>query len=135
MTPEAALFCLVLAGLSVIALVAPFLRPNVHSTAQLHYQRQRDALLVYYQQVTSNLRDLRDDLEAGKLLTEAYETEREVWMGRGVQILRTIDDLDKTAPKPATSATTEHALEVESQIEAAVQRYLDEQKSLANTKG
>jgi len=135
MTPEAAFFCLVLAGLSVIALVAPFWRPNVHFAAQLHYQRQRDALLVYYQQVTSNLRDLRDDLEAGKLLTEAYETEREVWMGRGVQILRAIDDLDKTAPKPVTSDTTEHTLEVESQIEAAVQRYLDEQKSLANTKG
>lgn len=135
MTPEAAVFCLILAGLSVWALVSPFWRSNVQSAAQLHYQRQRDALLVYYQQVTVNLRDLREDWESGKLVTAEYEAEREVWMGRGVQILRAIDDLDKTAPKPIAPDATTHTLEVESQIEAAVQRYLDEQKSLADTKG
>ena len=135
MTPEATVVCLILAGLAVSALVAPFWRTDRGYAAQLHYQRQRDALLVYYQQVTLNLRDLREDWEASKLSTEAYETEREVWMGRGVQILRAIDDLDKTAPKPVTSDTTPHTVEIEAQIEAAVQRYLDEQKSLANTKG
>jgi hypothetical protein len=58
-------------------------------------QKQRDRLLLYYERVLTNLRDLEEDHRTGKLNDADYEIEREEWAQRGVQVLKTLDELDQ----------------------------------------
>jgi hypothetical protein len=131
MTVEALVLCGVLAALMLVGILAPFRRGGRASAAAMAYQRQRDALLVYYQQVTSSLRDLDDDFHAGRLSNQDYADDRERWMQRGVQILRALDELDAANPALAQAAVAQD--DVEQHIEAAVRRYIDEQTSLKTT--
>ncbi len=60
---------------AVVAVLTPLARARRQAAPKAtERQRQRDALLVYYQQVTSTLRDLDDDAQAGKLDMAAYES-------------------------------------------------------------
>lgn len=87
-------------------------------------QRQRDALLVYYQQVTGTLRDLDDDAQSGKLDMAAYEEEREKWMQRGVAVLQAIEEFEKRTAPVTRSKTSVAVDSVDDIIEDAVEQYL-----------
>lgn len=82
--------------LIAIALVAhPLLRPR--KLSELHdrqLQRQRDRVQVYYERVLSNIRDLDEDSATGKIDDVDYRDEREVWVHRGIRLLRVRDRLD-----------------------------------------
>lgn len=128
MTFEVLIICALMAVIALAGLAAPFWRSNRISTTQMAYQRQRDTLLVYYQQVTASLRDLDDDVQAGRMTESDYAADRERWMQRGIQILRALDELDRSNPGlAATSAPTDA---VEDHIEDAVRRYIKEQAVL-----
>lgn len=129
MTVESFIICVVMGVVTLAVLAAPFWRGSRVSAAQMTYQRQRDTLLVYYQQATASLRDLDDDLQAGRLSEPDYAADRECWMQRGVQILRALDELDRSNPALAT-ATHAPTDAVEQNIEDAVRRYIDEQNGL-----
>ncbi|GIK27123.1 MAG: c-type cytochrome biogenesis protein CcmI [Chloroflexi bacterium] len=110
---------------AVVAVLTPLARARRQAAPKAtERQRQRDALLVYYQQVTSTLRDLDDDAQAGKLDMAAYEEERERWMQRGVAVLQAIEEFEKRTT-PATNATPDAAHDsVDEMIEDAVAKYL-----------
>ena len=57
--------------------------------------RQRERALAYYERVLTNVRDLDEDHSTGKISTTEYEVEREVWVDRGVKVLRLLDDLSE----------------------------------------
>ena len=85
-------FFLVLLSLTALVVVAPLLRrPAPIADSRLHKQQER--LLVYYERVLTNLRDLDEDHITGKMPDAAYADERELWMRRGVQVLRALDEL------------------------------------------
>src|SRR4030095_15985620 len=69
-------------------------------------QKQRERLLLIYERVLTNIRDLDEDHTTGKMQTADYETEREAWVQRGIQVLKALDGLDAqaVAKPPATSA-------------------------------
>lgn len=63
-------------------------------------EKQRERLLVYYERVLTNLRDLDEDHATGKMLDKDYAAEREEWMVRGVQVLKAIDTLEEQSIIP-----------------------------------
>lgn len=87
-----------------VALSLPFLTRGPMMSTQAEYERQRDALLVYYHQVTATLRDLQEDWETGRLSQADYDNDRARWMQRGAQILYALEELDRIHPALAAPA-------------------------------
>lgn len=89
------IFFLLLLGAVAVLVGMPLLRRESGSGAdRLHIHQQRERLLAYYERVLTNLRDLDEDHSTGKMPDDAYAAEREDWMLRGVEVLRTLDELD-----------------------------------------
>src|SRR5687768_17247558 len=58
-------------------------------------QKQRERLLLIYERVLTNIRDLEEDHTTGKMQTDDYETEREIWVQRGIQVFKALDRLEE----------------------------------------
>lgn len=110
---------------TMLVVVVPLLRGNAHRTEDsLHLQKQRERLLVYYERVLTNLRDLDEDYATGKMPDDAYVTEREEWVRRGVLVLRAMDTLEDHSLVPATvqdEAAVDEA--IDDAIETAIAAY------------
>lgn len=110
-----ALLVLLLVGLPLLS------RPKSQTSAALLREKQRERLLVYYERVLRNIRDLDEDHALGKIATGEYQPERERWAARGVQVLKALETLDEQpmiAPTSADDAAIDHA--IDDAIEAAV---------------
>src|SRR5262245_41988207 len=95
-------FLLLLSGIAVLVAMPLLRRESQVSAESLHLQKQRDRLRAYYERVLTNLRDLDEDHATGKMPDDAYAAEREDWMQRGVEVLRTLDTLDDHSVVPAS---------------------------------
>jgi hypothetical protein len=86
-------------------------------------QKQRERLLLFYERVLTNIRDLDEDLSTGKMASADYEAERETWVQRGIQVLKALDRLD--AQLLLTTADDDAGVDqvINEEIEAAVARY------------
>ena len=133
MSIEAAIVCGILIFGSLYLVIAPFRSRSTVSAASLSFQRQRDALLVYYEQVTSSLRDLKEDSAAGKLSPEEYQVEYDKWMQRGVQILQALEELDREN-QPLIASGGAPVEDIDQAIEDAVQLYLKSNKAVSPAK-
>lgn len=133
MSIEAAIVCGILILGSMYLVIAPFRSKSTVSAAALSFQRQRDALLVYYEQVTSSLRDLKEDSAAGKLSPEEYQVEYDKWMQRGVQILQVLQELDREN-QPSIANGGAPVEDIDQTIEDAVQLYLKSNKAISTAK-
>src|SRR5690606_5047570 len=80
-------------------------------------EKQRERLLVYYERVLRNIRDLDEDHALGKIADAEYQRERELWAARGVQVLKALDTLSDQ-PMIAPTAADDSAIDLA--IEAAV---------------
>ena len=119
----------ILAG-AVILLIAiawigsPLLKR--HSTMrneQALRQKQRDRLLMIYERVLTNIRDLDEDRSTGKMRLSDYEAEREEWVQRGVQVLKALDALDAEAVPPPAPGDENDDQAIDEQIEEAIAAY------------
>lgn len=133
MSIETAVIGGVMILISLYLVISPFRTRNTVSAAMLAFQRQRDALLVYYGQVTSTLRDLKEDSISGKLSPEEYEIEYEKWMQRGIQILKVLEDLDREN-QPLITNNNAPVEDVNQAIEDAVQQYLKSNQTVPATR-
>lgn len=133
MSIEAAIVCGILILGSLYLVIAPFRAKSTVSAAALAFQRQRDALLVYYEQVTSSLRDLKEDVATGKLSPEEYQADYDKWMQRGVQILQVLEELDREN-QPLIVNGGAPAEDMDQAIEDAVQLYLKSNKAVSTAK-
>lgn len=79
-------------------------------------QEQTDRAQAYYARVLTNIRDLDEDLSTGKISEADYREEREVWVHRGIRLLRVQAQLDAQR-NLADSADAER---IDRAIEAAV---------------
>src|SRR5258706_14519590 len=61
-------------------------------------QKQRERLLLIYERVLTNIRDLDEDHTTGKMQTADYESERETWVQRGIQVLKAMDNMEAQHP-------------------------------------
>jgi type II secretory pathway component PulM len=91
------LVALVLLVAIIIMIVPPLFEREKPSedesaAAQAELGAQRERLLAYYNRVLTNIRDLDEDQATGKINPADYETERELWMQRGIQALKALDE-------------------------------------------
>ncbi len=91
-------------------------------------QLQHEKLRHYYERVVTNIRDLDEDYSTGKISAEDHQEEREVWVRRGIQLLRALDESDDERTEVAA---TDDAERIDTAIEAAVAGYREGGK-LAN---
>jgi hypothetical protein len=115
-------FFIVALGVTGALIAAPLLRRDQGQTAdEIHIQKQRERLLVYYERVLTNLRDLDEDHATGKMPDDAYALERDEWQARGIQVLRAMDSLENESMIPAEirdEAAVDEA--IDDAIEAAI---------------
>ncbi len=124
MSPEGIIIGLLFL-VGVIAFVAaPLLgRKAQPTTDNTLLTKQRERLLLVYERILTNIRDLDEDHSTGKMQTADYESERESWVQRGIQALKAMDELD--AQHALTDTVDEGEIDrvIDTQIEAAVARY------------
>ena len=98
----------VLLALIALALVMrPLLAPAPPEPA---LSDRRDRLRDYYERVLTNIRDLDEDFATGKINRGDYHEEREVWLQRGIRLLRAQDELEREQ-SAADAERVERALE------------------------
>ena len=118
------LLALVLTTVALIWIGLPLLRRGA-STAQVDAlaDKQRERLLVYYERVMTNIRDLDEDHATGKIADADYSAERESWVERGVQVLKALQG--EAVVRPAPSAPDDAAVDaaIDEAIEAAISAY------------
>lgn len=112
-------------GLFTVALVVvahPLLRSRSGSDQDdARLGRQRDRVQVYYERVLTNIRDLDEDSSTGKINEADYHEEREVWVRRGIRLLRMRDQLD--ARQSLVSGREADFEDIDAAIEAAISSY------------
>ncbi len=81
------LIVLLLTLLTLVIVVYPLLRQHSTAAARSHNRE----LEAKYERVLVNIRDLDEDYATGKLDGADYRSEREVWLQRGIELLRLRD--------------------------------------------
>ena len=119
---------LALVLIAIVVVARPFFGlaskdPATGSNLQL----QRERVSRYYERVLSNIRDLDEDFQTGKIADAEYRDEREVWVDRGVRLLRVADSLD--TQQSLVSAGAANADDIDRAIESAVQAIRDGKQS------
>ncbi len=119
MSIEGLIISVILLTITLLLVVFPlFQRENAFTADEALLQKQRERLLVYYERVLTNIRDLDEDHATGKMPDDDYAYEREDWVQRGIQVLRALDTLhDETlitvavVDDAAVDEAIDHAIE------------------------
>jgi len=113
---------LIATGILFLILAIYVLRPLLVNTTmtgkRAFLNKQRERAIAYYERVLTNIRDLDEDLATGKINPEEYETERELWVGRGIKLLKMLDQLDEQ--ENIVDDEQAGAAEIDAAIEQAV---------------
>lgn len=119
---------LALVLIATVVVARPFFRfaPN-RQTADANLQLQRERVYSYYERVLTNIRDLDEDFQTGKIAEAEYQEEREVWVYRGIRLLRVADSLDSASSPAASGALDADAIDRE--IERAVRAVREGQQA------
>jgi hypothetical protein len=116
-------------GLVIVAgvllfVVAPLVQKSPTSTSDDELiEKQRERLLILYERVLGNIRDLDEDLSTNKMSEADYRTERELWVQRGIQVLKTLDALNEREMLTTSTSTEDIDKAIDKRIEAAVAAY------------
>ena len=79
----------------LLFVVSPLARPaDAGTPVDLLIEKQRERLLIVYERVLGNIHDLDEDLTTNKMSEADYGAERELWVQRGIQVLKTLDALN-----------------------------------------
>ncbi len=108
----------------LLFVAAPLLqRPSSTTSDQLLIEKQRERLLLVYERVLGNLRDLDEDHTTYKMSDSDYSTEREIWVQRGIQVLKTLDELNARHVITTSTGVEDIDRAIDIRIEAAVAAY------------
>ena len=113
------LISLILAGIAIAIAARPLFQSR-RSAAGADRQRQEEQLRTTYERVLTNIRDLDEDLATGKIGAVDQREEREVWVQRGIGLLRALDEMAKDRSAVSSEMDAEG---VDRAIEAAVAAY------------
>jgi hypothetical protein len=117
-------FGLILLLAAFIWIGSPLLRrEKLRPDDNVVLQKQRERLLLIYERVLTNIRDLDEDHTTGKMQTADYESERETWVQRGIQVLKAMANMEEQHPTAtiADDAAIDEAIDDE--IERAIAAY------------
>ncbi len=117
----AGLLVSLLLAIIVIAIVAQPLLGAARGGIDAEPDDRRDRVSVYYERVLTNIRDLDEDLATGKISPADHGREREVWVARGITLLRLLDQWQ------AEQHRADEATDIDAMIEAAVAAYREGQ--------
>ena len=113
----------ILVGL-LLFVVTPLMRPADKGTpVDLLIEKQRERLLMVYERVLGNIRDLDEDLTTNKMSEADYVTERELWVQRGIQVLKTLDALNAKQILTLSPVAEDIDRAIDNRIELAVEAY------------
>ncbi len=108
----------------------PWLRRQSISLQAAEEEKQYERLRVLYERVLSNLRDLDEDHDTGKINDADYAEERELWVQRGIQVLHALDEHEgiqngkaKKPTRPVKADKADKADKTDDAIEAAIAAY------------
>lgn len=109
---------LVLIALFLAVIAYPFVQARRHAPTHRDFvSRQRERALAYYERVLTNIRDLDEDHATGKIHPDEYQQERAVWVERGVQLLKLLEELreehDIVSNQAADDAEIDRAIEAQ----------------------
>ena len=108
----------------LLFVVSPLMRPAGAGTpVDLLVEKQRERLLMVYERVLGNIRDLDEDLTTNKMSEADYTTERELWVQRGIQVLKTLDALNAKQILTESPVAEDIDRAIDNRIEAAVAAY------------
>jgi len=113
----------ILVGL-LLFVVTPLMRPaGADTPVDILVEKQRERLLMVYERVLGNIRDLDEDLTTNKMSEADYTTERELWVQRGIQVLKTLDALNAKQILTTSPVVEDIDRAIDNRIEAAVAAY------------
>ena len=113
----------ILVGL-LLFVITPLMRPaDTGTPVDLLIEKQRERLLMVYERVLGNIRDLDEDLTTNKMSEADYVTERELWVQRGIQVLKTLDALDAKQILTTSPVAEDIDRAIDNRIELAVEAY------------
>jgi hypothetical protein len=121
MSLEGVVFGLIILLAALIWIGTPLFRRQIgRGSDDALLQKQRERLLLIYERVLTNIRDLDEDHTTGKMQTTDYETERETWVQRGIQVLKAMDRLNEQ--QTFTAAQDDDAIDqaIDDEIEQAI---------------
>ena len=96
MSSAGSIFGIIMLLAALILIGAPLFRhKNKRVGDDALLQKQRERLLLIYERVLTNIRDLEEDHTTEKMQTGDYEIEREIWVQRGIQVLKALDRLEE----------------------------------------
>lgn len=100
----------------------PLIRQRKAARGGINLEKTREQILMRYERVLNNIRDLDEDHATGKMPTQDYQVEREQWMQEGSKVLAELDALQgtKTQAVPLSSVKDN---DVDDKIEDAVAAY------------
>src|SRR5215813_2222282 len=114
----------ILAGLVILAILLtwvgwPLLGRQKRTAAnEILIQKQRERVLMVYERILNNIRDLDEDYSTGKMPDGDYQAERELWVQRGIQALKSLDELDARTMLTSSTANED--------IDQAIDRKIEE---------
>jgi len=116
---------LILIAFAMLIVSYPLIRQNNQQTTNTTLEQQRDRIQTYYERVLTNIRDLDEDYTTGKISETDYQAERDVWVHRGIRLLRVQDQLDTQH----SLVDTQHgdANSIDGAIEDAIRAYREGQ--------
>ena len=108
----------------ILFVISPLARPADSGTpVDLLIEKQRERLLMVYERVLGNIRDLDEDLTTNKMSEADYATERELWVQRGIQVLKSLDALNAKQILTTSSVAEDIDRAIDKRIEAAIAAY------------
>lgn len=123
MSIEALVVSLTLLVIAALWIGAPLLSQTAQNLKGEAKRKQRERFLIHYERLLNNLRDLEEDFSTGKIRPEDYQTDRELLVGRGIQILAALDNLNGASANASYKNAAAVDESVDKAIEEAVQAY------------
>lgn len=84
---------LVLIAILALWIASPLLSRRANRQTDHTVQQEYERVVVNYERILINIRDLDEDFATGKIGESDYQAERETWIERGIALLRSIDAL------------------------------------------
>lgn len=108
----------------LLFVASPLLQRSTNTTSEDEIvEKQRERLAMVYERVLGNIRDLDEDHTTLKMSDADYAAERELWVQRGIQVLKTLDVLDAKHMVTQSAEAEDIDRAIDKRIEAAVAAY------------
>lgn len=112
-----------LLGITVFAVLQPFMGKSRDEIFSGNEQKKRDELLTSYERVLATIRDLDEDHNTGKLGSDAYQSERAYWTEQGITLLQQLEPQEEERPARKAAKAEKADTQLDDAVEKAIADY------------